>query len=214
MIAFKTQALNPDPPEGINLSQPWMVINIGPHDNASALANSGWYIMSEFEYAAYCDSVGSAAEASFAVDMDNTDQELSAEVTKVIASRVLWDKTAVYRPDSGQFIPDRDGVFNINGTITVRDFVNVSRVSLDIYRNEEIWFTVYQRNIEGDLAVAMAFSCDADGYKSSEHYFDLRVRLDAIDSESPVSATVSGSDEETAWGATFQASLSGESPTG
>jgi hypothetical protein len=147
------------------------------------------------------------------VDKDNTDQFLDvATPILVVANRVLWDLLGDFDLTSEKFFPPIDGVWNANGTIAVKDCVNVARISLQIWRNDEPWFTVAQAVAHPGLNF-IPFSCDVDAYKSEDHDFDLRILLDPIAPLDPVSATISGSDEETAWGMTFLQQLVGTSPT-
>lgn len=207
MIAFKTQEQNPDADPAINPLWPWQVEVITSDEQLMRLVSDGWNIVSNREYDDYCDRVGTVTTPSFAVDMDNVDQEIVAGVTKVLGTRVLWDKTGVYDTENHKYVCDRDGVINLNGTVTVSAMAGVNEVAVDIHRNDEIYFTVAERSVVGEAKTALAFSCDVDGYKSSDHDFDIRVRIDAG------TATISGSDEETAWGGSWVATLHQESPT-
>jgi hypothetical protein len=171
------------------------------------------------------DSISSAAKAkaflesattfasSWAVDKDNTDQLLDVATPILIeANRVLWDIIGDFDLTSEKFFPPIDGIWNANGTIAVKDCVNVARISLQIWRSDAPWFTVAQVVAHSGLNF-IPFSCDVDGYKSEDHDFDLRIILDPIAPLDPVSATISGSDEETAWGMTFLQQLVTPSPT-
>jgi len=88
----------------------------------------------------------------------------------------------------------------------------VARISLQIWRNDEPWFTVAQVIAQAGLTF-VPFSCDVDAYNSSSHDFDLRIVLEKTNPLDPVSATISGSDEESAWGMTFLQQLVTPSPT-
>lgn len=171
------------------------------------------------------DLIGSPAKArsflesattfasSWAVDKDNTDQTVDVATPVVVeANRILWDLIGDFDLTSEKFFPPIDGIWNANGTITVKDCVNVARISLQIWRNDEPWFTVAQTVAQSGLNF-IPFSCDVDAYRSSDHDFDLRIQLDPIAPLDPVSATISGSDEETAWGMTFSQQLVTPSPT-
>lgn len=209
LIAFKTQAQNPDADPAVNPQWPWQTAVITSDEQLRELVTAGWSIVANAEYDLYCDRVGTVTTPSFAADKDNVDQTISGGTTMLTASRVLWDKTGVYDATSSKFTPDRDGVVHINGTVTLRDMVGVNSASLDIYRNDEIWFTVSQREVNGQSVAALTMSCDVDGYRSSEHNFDIRVRIEP----ETATATISGSDEETAWGGSWVAALYQESPT-
>jgi hypothetical protein len=151
--------------------------------------------------------------STFAVDKDNLDQEVINNEPQVISGeRRLWDLLGDFDLSSSKFIPAIDGIWNANGTIAVKNCVNVSNISLQIWRNDEPWFTVAQIVAQSGLNF-LPFSCDVDAYKSEGHDFDLRIVLDPISALDPVSATISGSDEETAWGMSFLQQLVTSSPT-
>lgn len=208
MIAFLTQAQNPDADPAANPAWPWQLEVITSDEQLRQLVSAGWSVMSTAEYDHYCDRVGTVTDPSFAVDKDNVDQAVSGGTTLVTASRVLWDKTGVYDAANSRFIADRDGVLNLNGTITVTGLDGVDVAAIDVYRNDELWFTVAEREVTGLPRCAMSFSCDIDAYKSADHYFDVRIRL----APGTGSGTVSGSDEETAWGLSWVCALYGEPP--
>ncbi len=148
--------------------------------------------------------------SSFAVDKDGVDQEIVGNsVTKVTSNRVLWDNDEDYDLEDNIFTPGANGVWNVNGTIAVTPSVTCTRIDLHLYRNDEIYFTVASVSTSITSKCFITFSCDFDAYVTSGHYFDLRIELHGL----LPTATISGSDEETAWGASFIVSLSGESPT-
>jgi hypothetical protein len=171
------------------------------------------------------DLIGSATKAksfldsattfasSWAVDKDNIDQTIEVATPVVVeANRILWDLVGDFDLTSEKFFPPIDGIWNANGTISVKDCVNVARISLQIWRSDALWFTVAQVVVHSGLNF-IPFSCDVDAYKSEDHDFDLRIVLDPIAPLDPVSATISGSDEETAWGMSFLQQLVTPSPT-
>lgn len=169
-------------------------------------------ISSPIKARSFLDSATTFA-TSWAVDKDNTDQEINVATPVVIeANRILWDLIGDFDLTSEKFFPPIDGIWNSNGTIAVKDCVNVARISLQIWRSDEPWFTVAQVVAHSGLNF-IPYSCDVDAYKSDDHDFDLRIVLDRIAPLDPVSATISGSDEETAWGMTFLQQLVTPSPT-
>lgn len=152
--------------------------------------------------------------SSFAVDLDNTDQVIDSDIETIINSnRILWDILEDYSLADQQFNPPIDGVWNANGTITVKSPTNVKTVAIEIWRNDEPWFTVAQQAPNPTGTTFLPFSCDVDAYASESHYFDLRIHLTKENSSDPCSISISGSDEETAWGMTFSQQLVTPSPT-
>jgi len=153
--------------------------------------------------------------STFAVDKNDDTDQLIDDVSTVliVANRVLWDLLDDYNLSESAFYPSIDGIWNLNGTITVKSMVNVARIRIDIYRNDELYFTVTDKYVAAENALALPFSCDVDAYKSENHNFDIRIRLDKIDTNAEIEATISGSDEETAWGMTFLHPLEQDSPT-
>ncbi len=177
-----------------------LVVNDGNSD-LNAVAGYSYFM------AAYTFS------SSFALDLNNIDQEITTDIaTKIEAERKLWDSLGDFDLATSKFNPPIDGIWNANGTITVKDPVNIAKVQIEIFRNDESWFTVAQV-APGSGTTFMPFSCDIDAYKSAGHDFDLRIHLQKIDVGLPCSITISGSDEETAWGMSFLQQLEGESPT-
>jgi hypothetical protein len=151
--------------------------------------------------------------SSWAADKNNVDQVIEEDSAVVAnAERIIWDLIGDYDLLTSKFFPPIDGIWNANGTIAVKDCVNVARISIQVWRDDELWFTVAQVVPHSGLNF-LPFSCDVDGYKSAEHDFDLRILLEKTNPLDPVSATVSGSDEETAWGMTFLQQLVTPSPT-
>lgn len=141
--------------------------------------------------------------SSFAIDKEEIDQSISTDAsTKITAERILWDLGEDFDLAESKFIAPVNGVWNANGTILINNFVNVSRLNLEIWRNDELWFVV------GSWAVNTAdlyavFSCDVDAYKTSSHEFDLRIRMEKIIPLDACSAVISGLAEHTSWGMTF-----------
>lgn len=227
MIAYMPYARCPKEqrPPGIPLAYPW--VSQGCEEGQrEALQALGWIVVTDEEYdefvTAHADVIDAweaspkvgtpetKETATFAVDKDNIDQEVTgAAVTVITGGRSLWDNFASFDVGTSKFVPTVDGVWNLNGTITVRDIVGATSVAVDVYRNDELWFTVAFAEISGQTSIALPFSCDVDAYASSSHDFDLRIRL----APETATATVSGSDEETAWGMTLVAPLEQESPT-
>jgi hypothetical protein len=151
--------------------------------------------------------------SSFALDLENNDQSINTDDPEIIiAIRKLWDLIGDFDLSSSKFFPPIDGVWNANGTITVKDPVNVAKIQIEIWRNDEPWFTVAQATPQVG-STFIPFSCDVDAYKSEGHDFDLRIHLQKINETDPCSITISGSDEETAWGMTFLQQLVTPSPT-
>jgi hypothetical protein len=152
--------------------------------------------------------------SSFALDLDNIDQVVTGDDPVVIeATRKLWDLLDDYDLGDFKFYPPIDGIWNANGTITVKYADNVAKVQIEIFRNDEPWFTVAQAEPDASGLTFIPFSCDVDAYKSEGHDFDLRIHLEKIVPADPCSITISGSDEETAWGMTFLQQLVTPSPT-
>jgi len=228
MIAFKTFSQCPinQRPQGslLPLSYPWVMQTCSSEDK-DKLIKLGWRVLSEEDYQSYIDDLSEAIssyEASdktnyfvenstFAIDKDNIEQVVVGnDVTMVLSVRKLWDNNNEFSLDTHKFTPKHDGVWNANGTITFVAGLTTSVVKFHIYRNDEIYFTVWsdEHIVEENKYVAV-FSCDCDCYASSEHNFDLRVELIGDDAE----IVITGSDEETAWGMSFVAKLEGESPT-
>lgn len=152
-------------------------------------------------------------QSSYAVDKNNEDQVITdLEANVIVSERVLWDIIGDYDLGQSKFIAPIDGIWNHNGTIAIKNPSNVSKISVEIWRDDEIWFTVSQKSPTAGTTF-LPFSADVDAYHSEAHTFDLRVRLEKINEVDPISATISGSDEETAWGMTFLQQLVTPSPT-
>lgn len=182
-------------------------------DDGSLVVNDGVNDL-ENKAAAYSYFMAASTFAStLALDMDNLDQVIDTETeTVILTSRKLWDVLGDFDLPTYKFIPPIDGVWNANGTITVYDPVNVKNVAIEIWRNDEPWFTVAQQ-APSPGKTFLPFSCDIDAYASEGHNFDLRIHITKDEPLDPVSATISGSDEETAWGMTFLQQLVTPSPT-
>ena len=90
-----------------------------------------------------------AYRSSHAVDKnDDTPQDVTTtDATVITAHRALWDFLGEFNLGSSKFFPSIDGIWNMNGTVTLTDFVNVLGLKLHIYRNDEIWFTVVDTSI-------------------------------------------------------------------
>lgn len=179
-----------------------LIVNSGSNDIANTTAAIS-YLRS-----------ASIFSSSFAVDLDNTDQLIDSDIETIIsANRILWDILEDYSLTDQQFNPPIDGVWNANGTIAVKNPTNVKTVAIEIWRNDEPWFTVSQQAPSPTATTFLPFSCDVDAYASESHYFDLRIHLTKEDALLPCEITISGSDEETAWGMTFSQQLVSPSPT-
>jgi hypothetical protein len=189
------------------------IFRSGIDDGFVSISYNGADIISSASKAkSFLDSATTFA-SSWAVDKDNVDQLVEVDTPAVItAERVLWDLIGDLDLITSKFFPPIDGIWNSNGTVAIKDCTNVARISLQIYRNDEPWFTVAQVVPTVELNF-VPFSCDVDAYNSSSHDFDLRIVLEKTNPIDPVSATISGSDEETAWGMTFLQQLVTPSPT-
>lgn len=228
MIAFKTFGQCPieQRPAGVllPLNYPWF-IEWCEISQIKQFESKGYQVLSNEDYQNYIDNLSTELSAyemsdktnyfvensTFAVDKDNVDQlVIGNNITTLISVRKLWDNNNEFSLDTHKFIPKHNGVWNANGTITFVAGLTVNAVKFHIYRNDEIYFTVWSDDhIVGGNKYVAVFSCDCDCYATSEHNFDLRIELLGTDAE----AVISGSDEETAWGMSFVARLDGESPT-
>lgn len=174
--------------------------------------NGSDVITSPSKAKSFLDSATTFA-SSWAVDKDNVSHAIEVDTpVVVVAERTLWDIIGDFDLTTSKFFPPIDGIWNANGTIAVTDCTNVARISLQIWRNDEPWFTVAQVIPTSGLNF-IPFSCDVDAYNSSSHDFDLRILLEKTNPLDPITATISGSDEETAWGMTFLQQLVTPSPT-
>ena len=149
--------------------------------------------------------------SSYALDKNGIDQDVSGtSAVPITANRVLWDLNHDVNLESSKFYPPLDGIWTLNGTVQVSSLSNCTQVAVQVWRNDELWFTVDQKTIgQGETRVALCFSCDMDCYFSSNHNFDVRIVLDG----SSPSCTIDGSEDNTSWGASFRYSLDQASPT-
>lgn len=152
-------------------------------------------------------------QSTWATDKNNIDQVVLGDDPVLIeAKRTLWDLLGDYDLITSKFFSPIDGIWSSNGTICVKNQVNVKNVAIEIWRNDEPWFTVNQKPPSDGLTF-IPFSCDVDAYASEDHNFDLRIHLEKINPTDDCQITISGSDEETAWGMTFLQQLVTPSPT-
>lgn len=162
----------------------------------------------------------SSYPSTYAVDKFDAENDLpvdqvvtTTDPTLIDAERKLWDLLNDFDISTSSFAPKLDGVWNLNGTVTLKDLENVQKISICIFRNDALWFIAAERDVGLDPTLSMAFSCDIDAYASYSHVFDLRIALTKIVELDPISATISGLEEETAWGMTFLQVLRQTSPT-
>ena len=182
-------------------------------DDGSLVVNDGVNDLGN-KAAAYSYFMAANTFAStLALDLDNVDQVVSTDTETVIAAgRKLWDILGDYDLTAQKFYPPIDGVWNANGTIAVKSPTNIKSVAIEIWRNDEPWFTVAQQAPSAGTTF-LPFSCDIDAYASEDHDFDLRIHITKDQLLDPCEITISGSDEETAWGMTFLQQLVTPSPT-
>tara|TARA_R110000868_G_scaffold86760_3_gene243229 strand:+ start:137 stop:823 length:687 start_codon:yes stop_codon:yes gene_type:complete len=177
------------------------VVNDGVNDLENKVAGYSYFM------------AANTFDSSIAMDLNGIDQVVTVDSPVVIAAqRKLWDALGDYDLPTNKFSPPIDGVWNANGTIAVNNQDNVAKIQIEIFRNDELWFTVAQVS-PSTGSNFVTFSCDIDAYKSESHNFDLRIHLQKINEVDPCSITISGSVEETAWGMTFLQQLVTPSPT-
>lgn len=150
--------------------------------------------------------------SSYAVDKDGADQIVSGtESTVITASRALWDFNGDYALESSEWTAPVDGIWSANGTVTIKEIAGCTRIAVELWRNGALWFTVAQKDLQpGEANCALAYACDMDCYYTNAHVFDLRLRLEGTEP----SCVISGSEDDTAWGASLLYLLNQASPTG
>lgn len=147
------------------------------------------------------------------VETDHDQEVTTTDSTKIDAKRILWDQMGEVDLENSNWAPSINGIWHLNGTVALKSCSNVARARIEIFRNDELWFVVADQPVGPLTSANLIFSCDVDAYASESHVFDLRLALVKENPLAAVSATISGSDEDTAWGMTFVQPLAGHSPT-
>lgn len=143
---------------------------------------------------------------SFAVDKgpgDGVDQVISDDSwTEVSAEQVLWDKNLDYDIETNNFNVHWKGVYSHDSQLMIKDCVNVSKVELAIFKREEpeddYWFILDKKSIDSSNEVQIN-GATSFNFDQGESYV-LKIKLYKADAGLDCSATISGSDDYTAWG--------------
>lgn len=143
--------------------------------------------------------------SSVALDMGNTDQEVSGnEFVKIIPNRVIWDFAEdVHEMD---FIAPVDGIYSHDLQVQVKNCVNVDYVEIALFKeteeSEDYWFICDKKKPDNGL-VHLNGATQLDMYEGEKFY--LKIKLHG---ENP-SATIEGSDDYTAFGFNYSSPIGG-----
>ena len=145
---------------------------------------------------------------TLAVDKDGEDQLISStDWTKVTSARVIWDLLGDYDSENSQITVSQSGIYNYDMQMRFSDLSNVSIIEVALFKVTEAepdyWFTLAFRNITVQNTVHLGAMTQFDFFEDEEYF--LAVKLTPADEEVACSATILGSDDFTAWGASWTA---------
>jgi hypothetical protein len=141
--------------------------------------------------------------ASFAIDKI-LDQVIETDAwTKLEAHNVLWDFIGNYDIATDCITIYSNGVYDFDAQVRFKDLVNVASIELALFKVEKFvddyWFIIAKSTDVFDLSIAQLSGSTQFDFRASEKYY-FAVKLEKIDPESSISATVDKNDDYTAWG--------------
>lgn len=152
------------------------------------------------------------SRSTHAVDKGNTeDQSISGEEWILFeAKRVLWDFLGEYNLTSSTFPITQSGVYNFDIQTKLTNLTNVGSIELALFKVEDgaddYWFKLDMAYPSVDQTeVSMGGSTQFDFYLGEEYY--VAIKLSKRVPELDCSAVISGSDDYTAWGSSWNAPL-------
>jgi hypothetical protein len=138
--------------------------------------------------------------SSVAVDLNYIDQVIdSVEPTLVRAQQKIWDLSNSFNLNFSGFNCPVNGIWGFDGSFRLKDLTNVRSVQLLIYQNYELWFIAQETAVIEDH-VQISTSCLCDGLVDNSDVFQIYLKMEPIDPLLPVTGTLDGSRETTAWG--------------
>jgi hypothetical protein len=170
-----------------------VIYNDGTTDQSHWL--NGWL---NFSGERYADSV--AVDMVESEDEDGvtsgTDQSVSGtDWVKVETKRVIWGLNNTWDLVGNGWSPTVNGIFFHDPQIRMKDMVDVTRVEIGIFVDNELWWVSDQKDIaSGVSSIILRGAVHIDAYVGST--LDVRVRLTGT---SPT-AKVDWDDDWTAWG--------------
>lgn len=139
---------------------------------------------------------------SVAVDKDGIDQFISGTSPVVITSdRVLWDLNENYDITNDNFVVPIDGVYSFDCQVRISSFSNLAAVELAIFKRgspDDYWFIIDKKFVNSLSEIQLSGSTEFDFYKHEEYC--LKLILHKTLPLVPVSCTIEGNDDYTAWG--------------
>lgn len=149
---------------------------------------------------------------SFAADKAEVDQPITDDQwTKLTASRMLWDVESGFSITDSVLQVAKTGIYNFDFQMRLDSLVNVKAVEVALYQEvegdpDDYWFTLKHQSVPAvDTVMQLGGMTQFDFFVGERYY--VAVRLLPVDNKAPVSATIVGSDDHTAFGASFSTPL-------
>lgn len=150
--------------------------------------------------------------SSFAADKLGTDQIVETETwTKVTSARRIWDKLGDYDITNDEFVIPANGIYNFDIQLRLKNLANVAEAELALFKREtpedDYWFIISRRTgISGLGYVHLNGATQFDFYAGERYY--LAIKLVKNDPELPITATIDENDDYTAWGLSWETTIS------
>jgi hypothetical protein len=150
-------------------------------------------------------------ESSFAADRAGEDQDLrGANWEKILARRLLWDLDSGFSVDDSNFHVPADGIYNYDFQMRLSQLSNVGKVEVALFKHTEgeeddFWFTLKKETVPNEDDEIHLGGMTQFDFLKDEQYF-IAVYLTSRDG-GDCSAVMLGSDDYTAWGASYSRSL-------
>lgn len=151
-------------------------------------------------------------DCTFAHDRGGADMAIEGtDWAPLQPMRILWARELGKDISTPVFRLPVDGVYNQDFQARFKSLVNVKRIEVGIFQkvegeDDDFWFTLKKETVPtGDTEIHLGGMTQFDFHKGEEYY--LAVQLTPIDDGQPCSASLSGSDDYTAWGCSFSTEL-------
>lgn len=154
------------------------------------------------------DSQPEPIVTSFAVDKMETDQEIfGTNWTKIESKRLLWDVESGFELVDSMFNVKKTGIYNYDFQLQLNNLINIHSIEIALFQyvdgiEDDYWFTLKRETKHAaDTVMHLGGMTQFDFFTGEKYYIALK--LIPLDDQLPCSAIISGSDDHTAWGASF-----------
>jgi hypothetical protein len=152
------------------------------------------------------------SDSTWAVDLEGTDQDLEGtDWQLLIPEQVLWDLNETfgspdYDIDNSQFDVQVSGIYLHDTQLKFKDLVNVKSIDVGVFQVVDevssFWYRMGFTEVPLGAGEIQMNNAEQLNFLQDEIY-QLKVKLTPVDGLLPCSATLDGSEDFTAWSASW-----------